>query len=195
MHTQEQRGHLPWRRADPDRSSAAPPQCSHYFHLMCINTWLHNKNTCPICRRKWEFARREACASPRPLTRHAIHFVLPLLRCFLSAARRSQPQPRPAHRERGPRSRRRRARERKRRLNEWGKEAGPACVHASFCRSLILCDCVPLRPPPSVLPYSRTPAPTSSFVYLRSDGASHAQAARGRVGVSGLKPHTALAQR
>jgi hypothetical protein len=34
------------------------PQCSHYFHLMCINTWLQNKHTCPICRRKWEFARR-----------------------------------------------------------------------------------------------------------------------------------------
>ena len=28
---------------------------------MCITTWLHNKNTCPICRRKWEFA-----SAPKP---------------------------------------------------------------------------------------------------------------------------------
>ena len=40
-------------------------QCSHYFHLMCITTWLHNKNTCPICRRKWEFA---SAPKPAPAT-------------------------------------------------------------------------------------------------------------------------------
>ena len=39
--------------AGPARSAPGPEhrarcaQCSHYFHLMCINTWLHNKNTCP----------------------------------------------------------------------------------------------------------------------------------------------------
>jgi hypothetical protein len=32
---------------------------------MCINTWLHNKNTCPICRRKWEFA---SAPKPAPAT-------------------------------------------------------------------------------------------------------------------------------
>ena len=41
------------------------PQCSHYFHLMCITTWLHNKNTCPICRRKWEF---QTGPKPAPAT-------------------------------------------------------------------------------------------------------------------------------
>ena len=40
-------------------------QCSHYFHLMCITTWLHNKNTCPICRRKWEF---QTGPKPAPAT-------------------------------------------------------------------------------------------------------------------------------
>lgn len=40
-------------------------QCSHYFHLMCITTWLHNKNSCPICRRKWEFA---SAPKPAPAT-------------------------------------------------------------------------------------------------------------------------------
>lgn len=40
-------------------------QCTHYFHLMCITTWLHNKNSCPVCRRKWEFA---SAPKPAPAT-------------------------------------------------------------------------------------------------------------------------------
>ena len=53
------------RPARPEHVGKRVPQCSHYFHLMCINTWLHNKNTCPICRRKWEFA---SAPKPAPAT-------------------------------------------------------------------------------------------------------------------------------
>jgi len=32
-------------------------KCGHSFHLQCISTWLGtNRNSCPICRREWEFA-------------------------------------------------------------------------------------------------------------------------------------------
>ena len=52
--------------AGPQRSLARlRSQCTHYFHIMCINTWLHNKNSCPICRRKWEFA---SAPKPAPAT-------------------------------------------------------------------------------------------------------------------------------
>ncbi|GMH78859.1 hypothetical protein TrVE_jg3409 [Triparma verrucosa] len=31
-------------------------KCRHAFHLQCVSTWLGGgKNTCPICRREWEF--------------------------------------------------------------------------------------------------------------------------------------------
>jgi hypothetical protein len=46
-------------------------QCSHYFHLMCITTWLHNKNSCPVCRRKWEFASAPKPAPATPGVRRA----------------------------------------------------------------------------------------------------------------------------
>lgn len=26
------------------------PSCSHCFYAYCIDTWLHSKSTCPICR-------------------------------------------------------------------------------------------------------------------------------------------------
>jgi hypothetical protein len=32
--------------------------CQHMFHVACIDTWLTNRNTCPICRQ--EPVRREA---------------------------------------------------------------------------------------------------------------------------------------
>ena len=52
-------------RAPLTRITLFAAQCTHYFHLMCITTWLHNKNTCPICRRKWEFA---SAPKPAPAT-------------------------------------------------------------------------------------------------------------------------------
>ena len=55
----------PLLRATHRGCFAVLTQCSHYFHLMCITTWLHNKNTCPICRRKWEFA---SAPKPAPAT-------------------------------------------------------------------------------------------------------------------------------
>jgi hypothetical protein len=79
-------------RADREHATAAPAQCSHYFHLMCINTWLHNKNTCPICRRKWEFARREARMPPALFAPQAFHLRFP---CFPGSVR-SAPKPAPA---------------------------------------------------------------------------------------------------
>ncbi|KAJ8603014.1 hypothetical protein CTAYLR_001557 [Chrysophaeum taylorii] len=30
-------------------------KCAHAFHLQCISQWLTSKNSCPICRREWEF--------------------------------------------------------------------------------------------------------------------------------------------
>ena len=52
-------------------SRSLSPQCTHYFHLMCITTWLHNKNTCPICRRKWEFQTGPKPAPATPGNRRA----------------------------------------------------------------------------------------------------------------------------
>ncbi|KAJ1630689.1 anaphase-promoting complex subunit 11 [Pavlovales sp. CCMP2436] len=40
-----------------DDSPVVWGKCAHNFHLLCISTWLNNsKNSCPICRRNWEFA-------------------------------------------------------------------------------------------------------------------------------------------
>jgi len=34
--------------------------CKHAFHLQCVSQWLSTKNTCPICRREWEFEQQSA---------------------------------------------------------------------------------------------------------------------------------------
>jgi anaphase-promoting complex subunit 11 len=39
-----------------DDSPVVWGKCAHSFHLLCISTWLQTKNSCPICRRNWEFA-------------------------------------------------------------------------------------------------------------------------------------------
>ena len=38
-----------------DDSPVVWGKCNHAFHLQCINRWLGTNNTCPICRREWEF--------------------------------------------------------------------------------------------------------------------------------------------
>ena len=45
--------------------------CGHAFHLQCVSQWLSSKNTCPICRREWEFESNSAvtaqnAAAPAP---------------------------------------------------------------------------------------------------------------------------------
>mmetsp|Transcript_20993 Transcript_20993/g.29638 ORF Transcript_20993/g.29638 Transcript_20993/m.29638 type:complete len:125 (+) Transcript_20993:258-632(+) len=36
-------------------------KCGHAFHLQCVSTWLSSsRNTCPICRRDWEFGANES---------------------------------------------------------------------------------------------------------------------------------------
>ncbi|KOO34105.1 anaphase promoting complex subunit 11 [Chrysochromulina tobinii] len=62
-------GCAPGAAGPGDDSPVVWGRCSHYFHLMCITTWLHNKNTCPICRRKWEFASAPKPAPATPGTR------------------------------------------------------------------------------------------------------------------------------
>lgn len=34
-------------------------KCGHSFHLQCVSTWLTTRNTCPICRRDWEFGNEK----------------------------------------------------------------------------------------------------------------------------------------
>mmetsp|Transcript_19840 Transcript_19840/g.39691 ORF Transcript_19840/g.39691 Transcript_19840/m.39691 type:complete len:117 (-) Transcript_19840:46-396(-) len=45
-------------------------KCRHAFHLQCVSTWLGGgKNSCPICRREWEFGESEGQGSgqqPQP---------------------------------------------------------------------------------------------------------------------------------
>ena len=44
--------------------------CGHAFHLQCVSQWLSSKNSCPICRREWEFESNSAVtaanAAPAP---------------------------------------------------------------------------------------------------------------------------------
>ena len=45
-------------------------KCGHAFHLQCVSQWLSSKNSCPICRREWEFESNSAVtaanAAPAP---------------------------------------------------------------------------------------------------------------------------------
>ncbi|KAI3832892.1 hypothetical protein MKX03_002563 [Papaver bracteatum] len=33
-----------------EKGTAAWPNCSHRFHLLCISKWMKKKQNCPICR-------------------------------------------------------------------------------------------------------------------------------------------------
>ena len=54
-------GSAPGAPGPGDDSPVVWGRCTHYFHVHCIETWLNNKNTCPICRGKWVLAN-----APRP---------------------------------------------------------------------------------------------------------------------------------
>ena len=39
-----------------DESPVVWGDCQHAFHLRCLQRWLQTNNSCPICRRDWNFA-------------------------------------------------------------------------------------------------------------------------------------------
>ena len=39
-----------------DDSPVVWGDCQHAFHLRCLQRWLQTNNSCPICRRDWNFA-------------------------------------------------------------------------------------------------------------------------------------------
>lgn len=44
-------GPLPrWRNPPPLQSFHIPPNCSHVFHVACIDTWFQTHSSCPLCR-------------------------------------------------------------------------------------------------------------------------------------------------
>ena len=49
-------GAAPGTRYPGDNCPVVWGKCAHAFHLPCITRWLQNNQTCPICRRDWEFA-------------------------------------------------------------------------------------------------------------------------------------------
>ena len=42
-----------------DDSPVVWGDCQHVFHLRCLQQWLSTNNSCPICRRDWNFASDE----------------------------------------------------------------------------------------------------------------------------------------
>ena len=42
-------------------------QCKHTFHDECLTRWLHDNNSCPLCRTHFNFKSNEAIPTPTPL--------------------------------------------------------------------------------------------------------------------------------
>ena len=45
------------------------PQCSHGFHVACIETWLGSHSSCPSCRQILVVTTCHKCAAPQPDSR------------------------------------------------------------------------------------------------------------------------------
>ena len=41
---------------EPEHTVVKPKRCNHTFHAICINVWLANNRSCPICRRRISLA-------------------------------------------------------------------------------------------------------------------------------------------
>ncbi|XP_018860644.1 RING-H2 finger protein ATL80-like [Juglans regia] len=46
------------------------PQCSHAFHVACIETWLGSHSSCPSCRQILVVARCQKCGGPQAEARY-----------------------------------------------------------------------------------------------------------------------------
>jgi RING-box protein 1 len=41
-----------------NQSNSVIGHCNHAFHYECISSWLHTKNNCPLCNRKWQYKKK-----------------------------------------------------------------------------------------------------------------------------------------
>ena len=54
--------------------------CEHEFHLECIDGWLKERNTCPLCKREIAEERDQSQESRRQIVHflHAVHAASPI---------------------------------------------------------------------------------------------------------------------
>jgi len=48
-------GVAPGAKSPGDECPVVWGKCGHSFHLICVQTWLATRSTCPMCRSAWEF--------------------------------------------------------------------------------------------------------------------------------------------